>query len=347
MAQVQHSGFNAPRAGPVWWSLPRSPQPKRPKRQGKTAALRGLILLSLAIALTGPSCQKARAQETPGNIAPSTNGSSRFDAASDDRLIQQKLRLLKTYLGAVNDGRLAETENPEVEVLVAEARAHVAAAEKALAEGDLARSAALTDLGLRSMGRASAAAGQAKPRPGAAPNRERLAVLRRQIEGYLTTLRALLQQPALQSAHGPALQRIENLLERTAELESRGAYAEAGALLAEAYPITLKVVSELHQGRTLVARLEFAGPEEEFSYEQKRYESYELLVSLARQEQSNTARITDDSMTSRFLAAARTLRDQAAAEAQRGDFESSIRTMEQATKQLVYALRASGVEILY
>lgn len=314
---------------------------------GRVSPLPSTVLLALVFALTGPCCQLAYAQETQAPPARSPSGDGRFEAESQDRLVQQKLRLLQSYLGTVSGGRLAESEKPEIGTHIAEARAHYDAALHAYGTGDLAQAAALTDLGLRSIARASAAAGRPKTQQDAAPSRERLAVLRRQIQGYLATLQALLQDPDLQAAHGSALQQVEELLARSAELERTAAYAEAGALLSEAYPITLRVVAALHQGRTLVSRLEFASPEEEFSYEKKRYESYELLVSLARQQEVSTAGITDDALTGRHLAAARELRDQAEAEARERNFEQSIRTMERANRQLVYALQSAGLEFFY
>ncbi len=302
--------------------------------------------MPLTLVLAGLTAQRPMAQqaaEPAASVAPDS-GSDRFGASAAEHLVDQKLRLLETYLASKGGERLAQSAKPEIERLVAEARDDLASARQAVAAGDFALATALTDRGIRNMAKASASAGR---RQTAGVSHERLETQRRQIRGYLATLNDMLQEPSLQAAHGSVLRQVEALLQRSEELAETEAYEDADTLLNKAYPMTLKIVSELHQGRTSVARLEFAGPEDEFNYESKRFESYEMLVAIALNHQGRTDRIVNRAATDRYLNQGRLLRAEAEEDAKQGRHEVAIQTMEQATQQLVDALRASGVEVSY
>ncbi len=316
---------------------------------GAAARLPGFLLLPLAVLLADAKSHGTAAQgrSNPASQPLAAEHGNSLPASSEARLAEQKLRLLESYLTAAGRGRLAHNGNAEVDGLVNAAQGQLEAARQALAEGNTALAGALSDSALRSLAQASATAGQPPQQQSDVEWRTRLATLRRQIEGYLVAVKALLHEPGMQALHSRALRNIDAMLAQSAKHEAARAYAEANELLADAYAEILQTVSALHQGKTLVARLEFAGPEEELVYEKRRYESYALLISLALEEVAEPQRAAIAAATGRYLAMGEALRAQAEAEARKGDYVSSIRTMEQATEQLVNALRASGVEGLY
>jgi len=325
---------------------PPRPSAAHVKRGARAFLFRRIIAVPLAVAVVGLEEQRSLAQQIaePVETAAPGPGGDRFGATSADHLVGQKLQLLEIYLASTTGARFANNSEPQIEGLIASARENLAAALQAVAAGDSALAAASADLGIRNMAKASSLAGR---RQAAEVDRQRLEVLRRQIHGYLATLKGMLEEPSLQASHGAVLRQIEALLQRSEVLAKAEAYEDADVLLKEAYPMTLKAVADLHQGKTLVARLEFAGPEDEFDYESKRYVSYEMLAALALNYQGQTDRIVNRIAAERYLNQGRLLRARAEKDASQGHHEAAIETMEQATQHLIDALRASGVEGFY
>jgi hypothetical protein len=88
--------------------------------------------------------------------------------------------------------------------------------------------------------------------------------------------------------------------------------------------------------------LNFASPREEFEYEVDRNDTHRMLIQVLLADRK------DGAMTPAmqgFVDRAAVLRRQADAQAQAGDHPAAIRTLEDATRELVRAIRAGGLYI--
>ena len=124
-----------------------------------------------------------------------------------------------------------------------------------------------------------------------------------------------------------------------------GSHREANKLLAEVYRTVVSEIAELRRGETVVSRLKFSGPKDEFDYERRRSDSYEMLLELMLSEPHNTRGDDLEELVGLFVAKSRALRRQADDAAAVGKYEVAIRTMEEATRHLTHALRAGGLPV--
>jgi len=99
----------------------------------------------------------------------------------------------------------------------------------------------------------------------------------------------------------------------------------------------------MRNGTTLVRSLHFETPKEEYEYELDRNQSHTLLTSILLQKKplSENARQRFD----KDMEQAKTLRKLAEEQADKGDYEAAIKTLEESTKHIVRAIRAAGVYI--
>lgn len=107
-----------------------------------------------------------------------------------------------------------------------------------------------------------------------------------------------------------------------ARIEAEAAYATISTL-----------VMGVRQGDRLIKTLAFDRPEDEYRYEQDRFASYRMLLTLAVAEQGKGAATHPE---------AEAITAQAAEAAQAGNWPDAIRLMEKATAALVQAIRATG-----
>ncbi len=100
---------------------------------------------------------------------------------------------------------------------------------------------------------------------------------------------------------------------------------------------------KMRNGTTLVRSLHFDTPKDEYEYELDRNQSHTLLTSILLQKKplSENAKQRFD----KDMSQARELRQQAEAQAEKGEYEAAIKTLEESTKHIVRAIRAAGVYI--
>lgn len=115
------------------------------------------------------------------------------------------------------------------------------------------------------------------------------------------------------------------------------------ALVEQGYHLSRAAIGSLRAGETLVRSLNFANKEEEYRYEQDRHESHTLLVQLLLKEKRDVPGI--DRMVQGFIDKAMHLRAEAEAKASVRDFGAAVTLMEEATRELVRAIRGAGVFI--
>jgi len=101
-------------------------------------------------------------------------------------------------------------------------------------------------------------------------------------------------------------------------------------------------VMRLRDGDTLVRELHFETKEDEYKYELERNRTHRILVDVVLKEKLSPQM----SMLMKIpMAKAGELREQAVKQAEGGDFDKAIDTLEQSTQQIIRAIRMAGVYI--
>lgn len=138
--------------------------------------------------------------------------------------------------------------------------------------------------------------------------------------------------------------KIESQLGEASALAAAGKLDEGRALLDKVYTATRTEIQTLREGATLVRSLDFASKEEEYLYEIDRNDTHKMLIkALLDEKRASNANL--DTAVKKFLDQAAVLRVQAEGMAAKKDFEAGIKLLEDATKELVRAIRGAGVYI--
>ena len=128
------------------------------------------------------------------------------------------------------------------------------------------------------------------------------------------------------------------------KLAQAGKYKEGRTELDRAYLVAKAGISTLRSGDTLVRSLNFANKEEEYKYEIDRNDTHQMLIKVLVEEKraSNPAL---DQEVSAFIAKAKELRIAAEGAAGRRDYTQAVKLLEDATAELVRAIRNAGIYI--
>lgn len=137
-----------------------------------------------------------------------------------------------------------------------------------------------------------------------------------------------------------ATRRIESLIAQAQARAAAGQLGEARPLVDRAYLSARVSIESLRRGDTLVRSLQFGSPREEYDYEIDRNDTHRMLIQLLLADRKDAA-----ALMAAFVARAAELRTQAEASAARGDHGSAIKALEDATRELVRAIRAGGIYI--
>jgi hypothetical protein len=138
---------------------------------------------------------------------------------------------------------------------------------------------------------------------------------------------------------GETVAPVERGIAEAAKLAQAGRYKEGRSELDRVYLVVKAGVSGLRSGDTLVRSLNFASKEEEFHYEVDRNDTHQLLIQVLLSEKRA------DSMVQHFIAAAKELRSKAEGAANRKDYATGVKLLEESTAELVRAIRGAGVYI--
>lgn len=280
-------------------------------------------LVGLACALTGAAPVAAQA----------------VDPAQQQSLVLQKLRLAEQVLGSPRAQELAGGADAEARATLARARALL---EEARQGADLARAERQVNEALRLASLATR--GRMAGVRAADGQQQRNAELRTQIDDYRRGMVEALRARRVEG-RSPALVAVDQHLAEADALAGAGRHADAAAEYERAYRAAVQGLSRLRDGETVTIALTFDTPAEEYAYEQKRFQSHDLLVDLALTERNPTGSMRNAIEVRREQA--HTLRDRAAESANRGDYKAAIGLLEDATRGLVRALQAAGVSGLY
>ncbi len=170
---------------------------------------------------------------------------------------------------------------------------------------------------------------------------------KRDFDARLDSARALLaaQQRITTEKGNPAeareaTQRIEQSIAQADKLAAAGQWSQARPIVDRAYLTARVSIEQMRRGDTLVRSLTFASKREEYAYEVDRNDTHRMLVNLVLADKRDAA-----TMLQPLIDKAAVLRKDADAQAQRGDHEGAIKTIEDSTRELVRAVRAGGIYI--
>jgi len=123
---------------------------------------------------------------------------------------------------------------------------------------------------------------------------------------------------------------------------SKGQMSKAMEQIDAAYLSIKLSVMRLREGDTLVRELHFETKQDEYKYELERNRTHKILVEVVLKEKLSPQM----SMLMKIpMAKAEELREQAVKQAEGGDFQKAIDTLEQSTQQIIRAIRMAGVYI--
>ena len=139
-------------------------------------------------------------------------------------------------------------------------------------------------------------------------------------------------------------QHVQEVLAKAREEFAQGKRDSARQMVDDAYLSIKLSLTRLRSGQTVVSELNFANKQEEYEYELDRNDTHKMLVQVVLKEKLEAnpglAKLVDMNMK-----IAADLRDKAHQQAEQGDFDAAVQTMEQSTGQIIRAIRAAGIYI--
>ena len=254
----------------------------------------------------------------------------------DREQIERRLASVETLIERSSAAKQVEASSvPGALQLRDKARgAHREAAE-AFRAGDLARASALLPQASSHMFEAVRLA---------APEQVTGAKRRTDFEARLESARALLAAQRRIAAEKPGgnaaetTRAIETFIRRAEDESRAGRLDQASVAVEQGYLLAKAAIGSMRDGDTLVRSLSFSSKEEEYRYEVDRNDTHRMLLKVLV-EQSKADRVGG------FMEKAAALRGQAEGAAGTGDFAAAIHMLEESTRELVRAIRMSGVYI--
>ena len=137
---------------------------------------------------------------------------------------------------------------------------------------------------------------------------------------------------------------VQERLSAAKKLKQQSRLKEGRKVLDEAYVAAKVAIEHLRGGETLVHSLNFKTHEDEYHYEIDRNDTHSMLVKILLEDKikaSDQVKKTIDE----FMAKAKVLRLKADKQADDGEYEAAISTLEQSTKEIVRAIRSAGIYI--
>lgn len=138
--------------------------------------------------------------------------------------------------------------------------------------------------------------------------------------------------------------KIEAQMREAQALATAGKLDEGRAVLDSVYVTTKTAIEGMRSGDTLVRSLHFSSKEEEYHYEVDRNDTHKMLVKVLLEEKRSTNPGLEG-MVQKYVDQAASLRANAENLAAKKDFEGAVKALEDATKELVRAIRSAGLYI--
>lgn len=262
------------------------------------------------------------------------------DAESQRRLAEQKLKLVEMMVNSPKARASAEGKDAETAALVERGRQLLRQAREELAAQRFAEAARALDEAMKSVSKANnRSAGELSD----SAQKQRLQEMSEQVASYRVSLLELSRARGAATTAQATLRSVDALAGEAGQLAASGQLGDANKKMAEAYRLEVEEVSRLRAGQEVVLSLKFDTPADEYAYEQKRFESNQILVGMMIGEgraEGDKRRLVDG-----FLKEAGKLKDEATGLARANRHNDAVAAMEKATIQINRALQAMGVPV--
>jgi hypothetical protein len=263
------------------------------------------------------------------------------DKSKQIQLAGQKVKLVESLLATPAMKSAPDSRNPEVAAWAINSRILLDQALAALAVEDAAKAIEKLDEALRSMSRSSSML--TKDESNIQEQKRQFDEYAKQIDGYRRSLLDITAPPNSANASRQLVTRLDSMTSQANKLQENGRIADATKRMADAYKLAVEEITKMRDGQEVVMKLSFASPREEFLYEQKRFHSSEIMLSMMLKEKQSTP----DSMTQiqTHAANADSLKVEANAKAGANDYSGAVKDMEKAIQQLNRALQILGLPV--
>ncbi|MGK7346476.1 MAG: hypothetical protein ACNS63_11795 [Candidatus Nitrospinota bacterium M3_3B_026] len=267
-----------------------------------------------------------------------------FKAGRIDRRLQSVTTLVETSSLAL---RIRSSGSVEAENVRLEAEAVLEQAEQAAARGDDDEAGRLLIEAQKKVYQAASLLGGG---PGAGEKK------RRDFKHRLKSVKALLEanrrvggeieDTGEKERRRELAERVASLLEEAMALYDAGEVGKGREKLDEAYATATSSLRKMRHGMTRVRDLKFETKEEEFEFVKRYNDDY---LNLADKFVSDYLKKTEDTARAermkKYFKRGKELRVEADGLASAGDFEKGIEALEQSTRQIKQAIRATGFMI--
>lgn len=280
----------------------------------------------------------------PGWLTPMAMAQNPDPVASEQkkRLIDQKIRLLETLLNSPAAKNAVHAAAGESTSLVAHAQQIIAAARQQAAEGHYDLAGKAVDDAMKVVGKATR---RQVSDTSFAESAQRKIYLDQsdQVATYRRSVIDLTREPQLADAARSLLVQVDLLVAEAIQFSDANRLGDANRKLAAAYKLVTEDIARLRQGHEVVMSLKFDTPAEEFSYEEKRFGSNQIMVDMLIAD--GKADGDRRKLIDQFLTEADRLKREAERHAQAGSHRDAVKAMERANGQLVRALQMMGVPV--
>lgn len=305
------------------------------------------IWVAAALGAWSPGADTAIGSENEATSAPLQLAEKKKLTAQEKEakklLLEQKMMLLETYLSAERVKAIEAGGDQNAKDQLASARQQRQEARTALEKGRLEEAETALDAAFKLMA-TSAASGPKDEKSEEAKAEKKYPKIRSRVESYLSGLKGLEQEQDDIKQDLIVSLAVQNKLALAEKAAAQKRFVKANGILEEAHDTAVRAIAEMRSGQTLFMSLSFSSPQEEYDYEARRHESYVLLLDIARQDEVGMTPAVVSAI-GRFEKKSQKFEDLAKSFAEDGNYNDAIPAMEEATRNLVRALQATGLPI--
>ncbi|MFQ5563399.1 MAG: hypothetical protein ACE5FO_07505 [Parvularculaceae bacterium] len=249
----------------------------------------------------------------------------------------RKARLLESYLNSPSAKKIETQGARQAQELVARARERL---KSGMPESGATGDCPNLDEGLRLIVSAMTASGLKETDEN--KHKAGYALRARQLNAYIQAL-SVSSRRQWPSEIRQQFADAEIRIARAGRLAAEGRYEEAHKTIETAYATVLAILRDLHDGKSILHRLVFETPLEEYQYEVDRNRSYEMLLIIALDESPVSNELTVH--VAEVFSINDSMRAEAHNQVEAGAYADAIKTMESASRKLAKTLRLLGVMV--
>ena len=260
------------------------------------------------------------------------------DTEQQRRLAEQKLKLVEMLVNSPKAQASSAGRDAETTALIERGKELLKQAREAMVAQRYAEAAQSLDEALHNVSRANS-----RNSGGLSDSvqKQRLQEMSEQVASYRVSLADLAKDKGTATTAQATLQRVDALAEEGRKLAAADHLGDANKKMAEAYKLEVEEISRLRAGQEVVMSLKFDTPADEYTYEQKRFQSNEILVGMMVGE--GRAEGDKRQLVDGFLKEAIKLKEDAGGLALSNNHKEAVAVMEKAVGRLDRALQAMGL----